>query len=314
LKLTVSDLPQGKEKSRAHLPFILALAFSAPLFLSACGAPPGSPGKIPTMMDPPPRMVLSPELSQAPPTSVSAAGLPIAPDLQGVKLPVENKSPLLKTPLVGAEAAGGVPNNSGLDIVDVDGYSLRLASSIITVGSNPFLNRLNRPKPKPLQTAATNPLSSQGSDPIVVPPPAPVDPLTSLSLVGIVYNRTAPMALISIAGEENSRMVHIGEKLGGDGMPQQQLRVVSIQRDRVDFQMSGLHGKKRTLNLPGLMSKTATPMATGASVNAYKNTLPASESNNGGVSGMAATQTPDLSNLNKLMDSVRKSGPTGSLQ
>ena len=182
------------------------------------------------------------------------------------------------------------------DSVTIDGFILRLASNILTAGTNPFLNRLNRPKPQEVSTTpsfAPDPgAGSLAGNPVPELPPA--DPLEHVSLTGVMYNTKYPMALMTVGTEQVARMVKVGEKLTID--PMHSFQVMKIKPDSVELKPPGKKEKTRLIKISSIIGQSSNNNATqDAAYNAYTNPDAA-------TTGRPGRNGSDLSNLSKLMD------------
>lgn len=221
---------------------LLALA----LLLSGCENPSGAPGGRPGGGAMPGR-----------------TGSRITPSAEKVPVSVPNKmafkKPLGKPPEDLSAVPGGNPPQAQPTAkigdlsapvnplaptarVEQAGLTVELASSIIAMGANPFLDRL----PKPIVEA---PILTDAS----APPPVsiPVDPFSSVSLMGVVYNNKAPIALIAVAGAQaQTVLARSGMLIMTDGS---QLKVVKIHPNSVDLQVAGDAQQKKSLMLPDIV-------------------------------------------------------------
>jgi|GEM_PF-2966803 len=245
-----------------------------------------------------------PDTSQM--SGASAPMMPPMPNAMDSKSPTALKDNLPSppsakdSPLASLIPGSNNGDNSQLkrgdgDSVTIDGFILRLASNIITAGTNPFLNRLNRPKPQEVSTTASllpDPNAGIVSNPTPELPPA--DPLEHVNLTGVMYNTKYPMALMTVGTEQVARMVKVGEKLTVD--PTHSFQVVKIRPDSIELKAPGSKVKTRFLKISSIIGQSSNGNATqDAAFNAYTNPeagTPARPGRNGS----------DLSNLSKLMD------------
>jgi hypothetical protein len=189
--------------------------------------------------------------------------------------------------------------------VEQAGNAVELASAIISAKGNPFLNKL--PKPDiPIQDPETG---KPGE-----PPPPPVNPLENINLLGVVYSRKNPLALVSVGGGENqSQLVHKGEVFIMDGG---QVKVIAIKPDSIELEVVG--GKQReTKALPSILNYAASSAGGGSSPSAGKSSngekSSAHDGEKSGGSGRSkdASDKPELPNLKRLSG---KNSPDVNLQ
>jgi hypothetical protein len=180
------------------------------------------------------------------------------------------------------------------DSVTIDGFILRLASNIITAGTNPFLNRLNRPKPQEVSTTPSLlPDPNAGIANNAAPELPPADPLEHVNLTGVMYNTKYSMALMTVGTDQVARMVKVGEKLTVD--PTHSFQVMKIKPDSIELKLSGSKEKNRLLKISSIIGFGNGNATQDTAFNAYTNPeagTPARPGRNGS----------DLSNLSKLMD------------
>jgi hypothetical protein len=200
----------------------------------------------------PPEPAPSPASSS--PLASNPSGLPSTPPpalqepgKEGLKLqpPTSLLNPGEKPSIPGTGPAS-------IESFESEGYTIHLASSLVTAGSNPFLDRL----PRSLVALPTMPSPDSGlgpSGPSVVAPinmTPPVDPFQGVQVVGILYNPKKPMALLMVANS-GSKMVTVGTVLS---MPDAELRVTQIRRDAVELQRVGdKKHERRKLALPSIL-------------------------------------------------------------
>jgi hypothetical protein len=204
-----------------------------------------------------------------------------------------------------------------MDTLEEGGQTVRLASAILTAGANPFLNRLPKPLVEPSGPTV------EAVAPSAAPPP-PADPFESVNLVGILYNAKKPMALVASSsgetpggaesGGNQNQIVGVGSVLPASGGT---LRVVGIQRDRVEFQrVDGNNRERRTLSLPGIVgfeprgNSERTAQNTTSQAAAAPSSTPAGTGSTATGQGTApaTNSSPNLGNLSRLMEA----GPTSS--
>jgi hypothetical protein len=270
-----------KRSVLAYAGFILAFV----LLLTGCGAPSGPPGARQAMGPPgaPVNGAVNSNVSVKPLSdSVSKTAGPIRA--------AENNNDETKSTGSLPGAVPGLPrkeSTEGTDPSEVNplspmsrveqaGNTVSLASEIIFLKTNPFLDRL----PKPIVEAAASSTETEEIAP-------PLDPFANISLLGIAYNAKAPIALVAISGgETQTQMVRTGDLLMMDGG---QIKVVSIAQDGVIFQKAGAGGEKRTITLPNLVGYDASAPKNNGSA-------PSSTPTNKGPKS-ASSSTPDLDAL-----------------
>jgi hypothetical protein len=174
---------------------------------------------------------------------------------------------------------------------------VELASSIISAKGNPFLNKL----PKP-DIAVSDPGIT---DPGAAPPP-PANPLENINLLGVVYSRKNPLALVSVGGGENqSQLVHKGEVLIMDGG---QVKVIAIKPDSIELEVVG-GNQKETKSLPSILNYAASSSGGGSSspsagMSSFGTTVSAHGGEKSGASGGSSSKgtadKPELPNLKRL--------------
>jgi hypothetical protein len=270
------------------------------LFSSGCGAPPGppgvGPGKVPPGVKPPgqPGARMPQKPAQKPVAPPVAATVP-TPATPPANLPGQPPR-LAGTPPGKNPVLPGVPQASEPGArVEQAGNTVELASAIISAKGNPFLNKL----PKP-DIPVANP---GGTDPGVVAPP-PANPLENINLLGVVYSRKNPLALVSVGGGENqSQMVRKGEVIMMDVGP---VKVVAIKPDGIELEMLDGDKRRETKSLPSIVNYAAS--STGGGVSS------SSGGDRTGVSGSSAgaEDKPELPNLKRL--STGKNSPDVDLQ
>lgn len=261
------------------------LVLGSLVVLSACagsGGPPGAPAAGPPGAPPgaglssakrPAKVAAKP--APVGPKAVSPPGVkPADPKVAGVDLP--SKPP----------AAGGLPGKPDAKAADKKegepdtpvvigkiqqaGQDVELASTIISAKTNPFLSRL--PKPEVA-------VGKGDANPDQAAPDQSSDPFAALKLLGIVYNRKAPIALVAVSGgETQSELVRKGDMLMVDDGGS--VKVLAIGQDSIDLQLMGGSKEKRTLYLPALIGHSA--------------------SDSSGSARAQSTSSSELSNLNKL--------------
>jgi hypothetical protein len=205
--------------------------------------------------------------------------------------------------------------------VEQDGIMVELASEIIMAGANPFLDRL----PKPVVATAT-PETGSGSTDTTTAAALPADPFASISLLGIAYHPTAPMALISVTGgESQTQMVRKGDVLTVDTGA---IKVAGIGPESVDLQRVGANTEKRTMSLPSIIGFGTSANASGQSGESGEaGKGPAGAMPSGPSAGMGqphgpkgpisnqkgpiSNQKPDLSNLSKISSGAPSAPPVG---
>lgn len=306
-----------------HAMSSIGLALFALPVMSGCDSvppSPRSPGMLPPGLSAPP-----PALQPAPSVSVvmplSRPGL--RPGLTGppqAMPPVASTSALLKNPsglpsapppalqepgkeglrlqpptallAPGEKPLTPLTGPTSLDSIVDEGYTIHLASSLVTAGSNPFLDRL----PRPLVTLPTTPATSSGSGgtmpsviaPITMTPPA--DPFQSVQVVGILYNPKKPMALLTLANS-GSKMVGVGTVLS---LPDGELRVTRIRQDAIELQrVDDKKREHRKLALPSILGFNSTGTPATATVTASQSAT---------TTAPAAAAKSDLNNFTRLME------------
>jgi hypothetical protein len=294
------------------------------LFSSGCGTPPGPPGAAPGMAPPGMKKPVSPPghpgapLTQAPakktalpPTSVKTPNPAVSPHLgaadpAGTPANLPGQPPDLagKPPLGPGTPPGNKPGDPNapnavgpVSNVEQAGNTVELASAIISAKGNPFLNKLPKPDVS---------VSDPGviTDPGAAPPP-PANPLENISLLGVVYSRKNPLALVSVGGGENqSQLVHKGEVLIMDGG---QVKVIAIKPDSIELEV--VEGKQREIkSLPSILNYAASSAGGGNSSSVGISPGGATVSAHGGekssASGRSSTKDtadkPELPNLKRL--------------
>lgn len=280
------------------------------LFLAGCGSPSGPPGARPGMGPPG-----APVGGGSPAASANGG----APSQKSVADAVAKSSDMLaqnnqdsKLPGMAPGQIPGAPvksdgsNDSSADAEGVNpmaptakveqaGNLVSLASDIIFLKGNPFLDRL----PKPIVEAMT---ASSPTDPGKAE--APPDPFANVSLLGIAYHAKSPMAIVSVSGgETQTQMVRTGDVLMMDGG---QIKVLSISQDSVIFQKLGTGGEKRTMSLPSLIGYTSS----GASART------ADSSGGGGTIAKASAPRADqpvTPDLGAIMSGLSGKAPAGGM-
>lgn len=179
------------------------------------------------------------------PPGAPVAAPPGAPKTDGSK-PADDKAAGAAHP-DGTSSSDGTPPNplAPMTPIKQGGNDVALASEIIASKANPFLGKL----PKPVVATAT-PVDSGAT-----PPPPPVDPFESVSLLGVVYNPKSPIALLGVSGgDSQSQVVRRGDVIMVDGGS---VKVSAIRRDGIELQSLGTSKEKRTLSLPNLVGYSA---------------------------------------------------------
>lgn len=148
-------------------------------------------------------------------------------------------------------AAGKDPFNSKLPKIE-------------TIPDDPLPNLDDPDKPKKEPTKVANGGKPKEVLPELPPPPPPPDPLLDVSVSGIVYNPSKPMALINIAESLDgpaggSRIVRKGDVIPvGTG----NIKVVNITKTGIELMEMGKSSNKKTLSLPNLVGyQKSTPPA-----------------------------------------------------
>jgi hypothetical protein len=298
-----------KKRFKPALAGLYGLIFLSLGIFSGCDAPPGPPGSggMPMSGGPPGSMGGMPRpagnFGPAPPgltTNSSPTTLsPNRPSAMELAKP-----PITATPKPGESAdknksADNKPADgqmsTTLDKLENDGNTINLASALLTSGLNPFLDRL----PKPLKPVESPTDGSTAPPPIVAAPP---DPFESITLVGILYSATKPMALIS-AGTE-SKMVQKGTQFTAG---ENSFRILKILQNTIQIQVNG--GQIRTMTLPDIIGFGSTPSDASSS-----GTPPRAQN----VGPTSATGMPsalkNLTNLQKLSQTTSTGGPSPKLE
>lgn len=276
------------------------------LLLAGCGSPSGPPGARPGMGPPGAPIGGPPAASSASSKTVANA---VAKSSEMVAQTNAAKPPAIPGMVPGAPAKSpedGENDNAVNPMaptskVEQAGNEVSLASDIIFMKGNPFLDRL----PKPIVEALTDPTAANPNATIVEAPP---DPFASVSLLGIAYQSKSPMAIISVSGGEvQTQMVRAGDVLMMDGG---QIKVSSISQDSIIFQKLGTGGEKRTMSLPSLIgySSTGTSAKTDGSSSSSGGTTP--KPSLPGTKAKSQSVTPDL---DAIMTGLSGKTPAGGM-
>lgn len=155
----------------------------------------------------------------------------------------------VKSPVNTNDSSNSNPLTSTLR-VEQAGLTVNLASEVIAVEANPFLDKL----PKPVVIAVPTSENLTGAN-IAAALPPPENPFDAVSLLGIAYSKTTPMALVSLGGESTqSQLVRQGETLNLDGGT---VRVIKITQDSVDLQRLDSSHEKRNFSMPSIIGYSA---------------------------------------------------------
>jgi len=138
----------------------------------------------------------------------------------------------------GPPGGPGAPKRTVQRTVVATGPKIALAEEIVLAKTNPFLSKL--PKINVSVAVATD---SGTGQPVV----QAADPFAGLTLVGVVFNPSKAIALISVGG--STALLKKGDTFANGAA---QLKISSVTRDGVDVVTVG-GGEKTTLGLPDII-------------------------------------------------------------
>ena len=294
----------NKNRELAHMG-MSSLMLVGLLLLAGCGSPSGPPGARPGM-GPPGAPVGGgpPAASVTPATGGASSQKSVADSVAKSSDMMAQNNPDAKLPGAPVKPEGnndGSPDAEGVNPmaptskVEQAGNLVSLASDIIFLKGNPFLDRL--PKPIVEAITATGPTEPGKAE-------APPDPFANVSLLGIAYHAKSPMAIVSVSGgETQTQMVRTGDMLMMDGG---QIKVLSISQDSIIFQKLGTGGEKRTMSLPSLIGYTSS----GATAKT------AGSSGGGGTVAKASApraDQPAAPDLGAIMSGLSGKAPAGGM-
>lgn len=196
--------------------------------------------------------------------------------------PATNTTPAAPTATATPAAPPVAANNKPAD----KKLKIAYAGEILAAARNPFMSKL--PKPEKAVEAAP---ADDGTP--AEPVPSAPDPLQGINLVGIIYNKTTPMALLSLGSEaSDTKFVRKGEVISIDG---QQVKVTGISHDTVDLLDVAKPDNKRNVVLQNIVGYTSTKSGEASTPVGDLNTLSEPKSANEGDG------TVDLAALEKAL-------------
>lgn len=209
----------------------------------------------------------------------------------GMGMPSNGRNPVnaQKNPL--ASKPGGEKNQTVVNPlaptvpVEQAGNPVELASVIIAVKANPFLDWL----PKPLMPTEI-PIAPGASEPVAIA----ADPFANVTLLGVMYNARSPMVLIAVTGQP-TQFVSQGDMVN---LETDSAIVTGIREDGADLKLMSGTKETRTLTLPSIIGYSAGSSNAGAGTGSLAASSPEAPS----AEGMAPAGLTKLGNLKKLAE------------
>ncbi|WP_373533575.1 hypothetical protein [Vampirovibrio sp.] len=284
-----------------------ALLLLCVLLLSACEAPSGAPGGRPGRSAPagPGAAALSKM-----PGSVRGGMTSKPPGLQTVSKEAGDAAKLNPFNVPAPEKPSEVKNQPDLNPlgpmakVEQAGNTVELASVIIAVKANPFLDWL----PKPLVPVEM--VESSNSTPVAAS--APLDPFSAVTLLGVIYNAKLKMGLVSVDGNQ-TQFVQQGSVLNLSTGPAE---VLAVRANGLDLRLRDDRAQKRTFTLPDIVGYSANGAKAESDSGSAVEAATRSAGSGGGNPAPSSDglNLPALGQLKKIMDSspiAQKGSPSG---